>query len=146
MKSTGLILLFALMSPLVHGQVAYLNSEANKAANMPFSDAVRVGNMLYLSGQLGIKPGESSVVPGGIDAETRQVMANIQAILERNGSSLHKVVKCTVMMSDIKEWPRFNEIYVTYFPGPKPARSAFEASGLALGGRVEVECWAVVGE
>ena len=126
-----------------HAQGAeYLNSAQTKSLNLPFSEAVRVGNMLYLSGQLGLVPGTSDLAPGGIEAETRQVMENIKSILERYGSSMDKIVKCTVMIADIAEWPAFNEVYVTYFPGPKPARSAFGAAGLALNGRVEVECWA----
>ena len=120
----------------------YLVSEAAKELNLPFSEAVRVGDMLYLSGQLGNLPGSTELAPGGIEGEARQTMENIKAILERYGSSLDRVVKCTVMMADIAEWSAFNEVYVTYFPGPKPARSAFAASGLALGGKVEVECWA----
>ena len=120
----------------------YLVSEAAKELNLPFSEAVRVGDMLYLSGQLGNLPGSTELAPGGIEGEARQTMDNIKAILERYGSSLDRVVKCTVMMADIAEWSAFNEVYVTYFPGPKPARSAFAASGLALGGKVEVECWA----
>ncbi len=122
----------------------YLNSEEAAGTNLPFSEAVRVGNMLYLSGQLGILPGTTDLAPGGIQGETRQVMENIRSVLERNGSSMDRIVKCTVMIADIAEWPAFNEVYVTYFPGPKPARSAFGAAGLALGGRVEVECWATV--
>ena len=120
----------------------YLVSEAAKELNLPFSEAVRVGDMLYLSGQLGNLPGSTELAPGGIEGEARQTMDNIKAILERYGSSLDRVVKCTVMMADIAEWSAFNEVYVTYFPGPKPARSAFAASGLALGAKVEVECWA----
>ena len=120
----------------------YLNSAQTKSLNLPFSEAVRVGDMLYLSGQLGLVPGTSDLAPGGIQGETRQVMENIKSILERYGSSMDKIVKCTVMIADIAEWPAFNEVYVTYFPGPKPARSAFGAAGLALNGRVEVECWA----
>ena len=100
--------------------------------------------MLYLSGQLGIMPGTTDLAPGGIQGETRQAMDNIRSVLERNGSSMDRIVKCTVMIDDIAEWPAFNEVYLTYFPGPKPARSAFGADGLALGGRVEVECWATV--
>ena len=122
----------------------YLNSEETAGTNLPFSEAVRVGNMLYLSGQLGILPGTTDLAPGGIQGETRQVMENIRSVLERNRSSMDRIVKCTVMIADIAEWPAFNEVYVTYFPGPKPARSAFGAAGLALGGRVEVECWATV--
>ena len=99
-----------------------------------------------LSGQLGNLPGTTELAPGGMAGEARQAMENIKAILERNGSSMDKVVKCTVMLTDIAEWPTFNEVYVTYFPGPKPARSAFAAAGLAFGGKVEVECWASVTE
>ena len=123
----------------------YLTSEQTRSLNLPFSDAVRVGNMLYLSGQLGNTPGTTQLVPGGIQGESRQAMENIKAILERNGSSLDQIVKCTVMIADIAEWPKFNEVYVTYFPGHKPARSAFAAAGIAFDGRVEVECWASSG-
>ena len=120
----------------------YLVSEEARALNLPFSEAVRVGNLLVLSGQLGNLPGTTELAPGGMAGEARQAMENVKAILERNGSSMEQVVKCTVMLTDIAEWPAFNEVYVTYFPGPKPARSAFAASGLAFGARVEVECWA----
>ncbi len=120
----------------------YLVSEEARALNLPFSEAVRVGNLLVLSGQLGNLPGTTELAPGGMAGEARQAMENVKAILERNGSSMEQVVKCTVMLTDIAEWPAFNEIYVTYFPGPKPARSAFAASGLAFGAKVEVECWA----
>lgn len=120
----------------------YLTSEQTRSLNLPFSDAVRVGDMLYLSGQLGILPGTTELAPGGIEGEARQAMENIKAILERHGSSMGQIVKCTVMIADIAEWPKFNEVYVTYFPDHKPARSAFAAAGIALNGRVEVECWA----
>ena len=120
----------------------YLASEQTKALQLPFSDAVRVGGMLYLSGQLGNTPGTTTLVPGGIEGESRQALENIKAILERNGSAMDQIVKCTVMIADIAEWPAFNKVYVTYFPGPKPARSAFAAAGIAFNGRVEVECWA----
>jgi 2-iminobutanoate/2-iminopropanoate deaminase len=113
----------------------------------PFSSAVRVGNMLYLSGQVGtrIENGAPVLVPGGIEPEARQTMENIKAILERSGSSMDRVVKCMVMLADMSEWPKLNEIYASYFPGPKPARSAWGANGLALGARVEITCFATVG-
>jgi 2-iminobutanoate/2-iminopropanoate deaminase len=123
--------------------VAYL--KADPASPLPFSDAVRVGGMLILSGQIGTDS-TGTVVPGGIAAETRQTLENIRAVLERNGSSLDRVVKCTAMLLDMTEWGAMNEVYVTYFPGPKPARSAFGASGLALGARLELECWATVAD
>ena len=113
--------------------------------SLPFSAAVRVGNMLYLSGQMGTND-KTQIVPGGIEAETRQTFANMKAILERHGSSLAHVVKCTVMMADMSEWPAMNAVYVQHFPLHLPARSAFGASALALGGRVEIECIATLEE
>lgn len=113
----------------------------------PFSSAVRSGNLLFLSGQIGtrMENGAPVLVEGGIEAEARQTMDNIREVLEHAGSSLDRVVKCSVMMADMGEWPTLNEIYATYFPGPKPARSAWGAAGLALGARVEIECIAAVG-
>jgi reactive intermediate/imine deaminase len=125
--------------------VEYLRSRITMEMGLPFSDAVRVGGMLYLSGQIGNRPGEMELVSGGIQAETRQTMENIKALLEANGSSMDRVVKCLVMMADIEEWPAMNEVYVTYFKDRYPARSAFAGTGLALGARVEIECWATVG-
>ncbi len=116
----------------------------DSSQDLPFSDAVRVGNMLYLSGSIGNLPGGLDLVEGGIQAEARQAMDNIKATLEKYGSSMEEVVKCTVMLADIGEWGAFNEVYVTYFPGHKPARSAFGTTGLAAGARTEVECMATV--
>lgn len=124
----------------------YLTSEATASMNLPFSDAVRVGHLLFLSGQIGIAPGTRDLAPGGIQGEARQTMENIKTVLEANGSSMDRVIKATVMLADISEWPAFNEVYVTYFPGDKPARSAFAGSGLAFGARCEVEVIATVGE
>lgn len=109
----------------------------------PFSDAVQVGDLLVLSGQIGAKPGTTAVVAGGIEPETRQVLANIDASLKRRGLGMQSVVKCTVMLADMKDWPAFNAIYATYFKkGRYPARSAMGVNGLALGAKVELECWA----
>lgn len=124
----------------------YLTSETTASMNLPFSDAVRVGHLLFLSGQIGNIPGTTDLAPGGIQGEARQTMENIKAVLEANGSSMDRVFKATVMLADIAEWPAFNEVYVTYFPGDKPARSAFAGSGLAFGARCEVEVIATVGE
>jgi 2-iminobutanoate/2-iminopropanoate deaminase len=84
------------------------------------------------------------LVAGGIEAETRQILANIRAVLERHGSSMDRVVKCLVMLADMADWPAMNTVYLEHFVPPLPARSAFGASGLALGGRIEMECMAVV--
>lgn len=115
-----------------------------KPPSLPFSKAVRVGDMLYLSGELGSVPGTAGLVPGGITAETRQTMENIKATLTENGSDMDHVVKCLVMLADIGEWAQMNAVYRTYFKSRFPARSAMGASGLALGARVEIECIATV--
>ncbi len=106
---------------------------------LPFSAAVRVGDLLFLSGQLGTDS-STNLVPGGIGPETRQAMENIRGLLTRAGATMDDVVKCTAMLTDLSEWPTMNAEYVKYFNGPLPARSAFGASGLALGARVEIEC------
>ena len=108
----------------------------------PFSPAVRVNGFLFLSGQLGTDSA-GALVPGGIQPETRQALENIRALLQRSGSSMARVVKCTVFLADMREWATMNEVYVTFFaPDKRPARSAMGASGLALNARVEIECLA----
>jgi 2-iminobutanoate/2-iminopropanoate deaminase len=108
----------------------------------PFSAAVRVGDVLYLSGQIGASR-EDGTVPPDIESQTRLVMANMQDALTLAGASLDDVFKCTVMLADMSQWARFNAVYVKYFkPDRLPARSAFGASGLALGAGVELECMA----
>jgi 2-iminobutanoate/2-iminopropanoate deaminase len=121
--------------------VEYYTSELLKG--LPFSAAVRVGKMLYLSGQIGID-NSGKLVTGGIGAETRQAMENIRAILEQYGSSLDHVIKATVMLADMSEWSEMNKVYITFFSKHLPARSALGANGLALGARVEIECIAVL--
>ena len=126
--------------------VEFLNSGKVLPTSLPFSEAVRVGNTVYLSGQMGIVPGEMRLAPGGIREQSRQTMENIKTTLEAHGMTMRNVVKCTVMLADISDWPAFNEVYRTFFDeGRFPARSAFGANALALGGRVEVECVAVIG-
>lgn len=121
----------------------FLNSGKVLPTTLPFSEAVKVGNTLYLSGQLGIVPGGMKLIEGGIKAEAQQTMQNIKTSLEAHGYAMSDVVKCTVMLADMSEWGAFNEVYKTFFAGRYPARSAFGATGLALGARVEVECMAV---
>lgn len=108
--------------------------------NYPFSDAARVGNLLFLSGALGIAPGEDNMVSGGISAETKQVMDNIKRDVEASGYQMNNIVKCTVFLADMAEWPAFNDVYRTYFNKPFPARSAVAVRGLAADARVEIEC------
>lgn len=123
--------------------VEFLSSPIFEGMELPFSGATRVGNLIFVSGNIGNVPGKFELVEGGIEAETRQALENIKAVLERHGSSLDQVVKCTVMMADMTEWPRMNEVYTEYFTAPYPARSALGANGLAIGARVEIECIAV---
>ena len=111
---------------------------------LPFSEAVQVGSLLFVSGQIGALPGTRTVAPGGITPESKQAIENIRTILGRHGATLKDVVKCSIFLADISEWAAFNDVYRQYFSAPYPARSAFGANGLALGARVEVECVAVV--
>jgi 2-iminobutanoate/2-iminopropanoate deaminase len=126
-------------APVAKRELHFVPMAENSA--LPFSAAVRVGDMLYLSGQIGTDSA-GQLVSGGIGPETRQTMENIRRVVEQNGSSMDRVVKCLVMLADMKEWGAMNEVYVRYFPHHLPARSAMGASGLALGARVEIECTA----
>ena len=123
--------------------VEYLNSGEVFPAGIPLSEAVRVGDTLYLSGQIGIVPGTMNLAPGGLEGETRQTMENIKTTLKAHGYAMNNLVKCLVMLADISQWSMFNEVYETYFDEPYPARSAFGANGLAIGAQVEVECIAI---
>ena len=113
--------------------------DAYADAGFPFSSAVEADGWVFLAGELGTTT-DGTLVEGGIAPETRQTMDNIQATLTANDLTWDNVVKCTVFLADIAEWPAFNEIYKTYFDGTFPARSALGANGLALGARVEIEC------
>ncbi|MCH7821065.1 MAG: RidA family protein [Proteobacteria bacterium] len=123
--------------------VEWLNAPGTEDMDLPFSSAVRVDEMLYLSGALGLVPGTRKLAEGGIQGETRQTLENIARTLENFGSSMDQVIKCTVFLADISEWGAMNEVYTTFFTN-KPARSALGVSGLALGARVEIECLAVI--
>ena len=148
---TSILIVGVLTAPIfLHAaekpKVEFINSEKAKAAGYPFSQAVQVDHTLYLSGQIGTDSKSGKLVDGGIDKESRQAMQNIKDLLGEHGHSMSDIVKCTVMLADIKEWPSFNKVYRDFFDGRFPARSAFAGSGLALGARVEVECIAVVGD
>lgn len=124
----------------------FIVSHGTRAAGLPFSDAVRVGDIVCLSGQIGVLPGTMELAPGGIEPQTRQMMENIARILNANGLSFDDIFKCTVMMADMSQWSAFNKVYTEYFKQNRlPARSAFGATALALGAAVEMECWAYAG-
>jgi 2-iminobutanoate/2-iminopropanoate deaminase len=118
----------------------FLASQQSVALSLPFSDAVRAGDFLFVSGQLGTVPGKDALAAGGIGPEAKQALENVKAILARHGSSMEAVVKCTVFMADIKEWAEFNAVYRGYFAEHFPARTASGSNGLSLGARVELEC------
>jgi reactive intermediate/imine deaminase len=112
---------------------------------LPFSTAVRAGDTVHLSGAVGIDA--KGKLGDGLAAQAKLAMDNLGAGLKQAGLSWGDVVKCTVMLDDMKDWPAFNQVYVTYFPDGKfPARSAFGADGLALGALLEVECIAYAGK
>jgi 2-iminobutanoate/2-iminopropanoate deaminase len=141
--TAGFILPFVSSAAAENNQVQFYNSPAAAAEKLPFSQAVRVGDVLYLSGAIGVLPGKRELAPGGMEPETKQMMDNIGEVLKANGLTFDDVFKCTVMLADMSKWGAFNKIYVTYFkPEHMPARSALGANGLALGAQVELECWA----
>ncbi|WP_086476093.1 RidA family protein [Arenibacter amylolyticus] len=125
-----------LVRPIFHES----HVERKKAA--PFSDAVQVGNLFFLSGQIGIDNRTRTVVSGGIETETEKTIHNIQEVLQQHGMDLSDVVKCTVILHDMANFSTFNQVYARYFP-QKPARTTFAASGLAMDAKVEIEVLAV---
>ena len=138
------ILLILLISNCFASQIEHYSFPENSGKNLPFSAAVRVGDTVYLSGQIGIPPGKSKLVSGGLNPETEQTLTNIGFVLKHFSLTFENIVKCQVMLADISEWPAFNKIYMKYFSKPYPARSAFAASGLAFGAKVELECIAII--
>ena len=114
-------------------------------AGLPFSAAVRVGDLLFLSGQIGNVPGTRQLADTGIAGQTRQTFENIKTVLAAAGTSLDRVVKCTVFLVDMRDYAGMNAVYAEYFPKDPPARSTVAGSGLALGARVEIECIAMAG-
>jgi len=110
-----------------------------KGMGLPFSESVRVGDLLFLSGVLGVTD-NGKLAPGGVTAEADRAMQNIAGALERRGLSMQDIVKCTVFLANISEWAAFNEVYKRYMKPPYPARSALGANGLAENARLEIEC------
>lgn len=122
----------------------YLILPERAALNAPYSDAVRVGNLLFLSGTVGSAPGTRQVVPGGVAAETRQALENVKHNLEAHGSSMDRVVKCSVFLADIGDFETMNGVYREYFKTNKPVRTTVGVNGLPMSARVEIECIATI--
>lgn len=113
-------------------------------ARVPLSQAIKVGNWVFASGQLGMDPATGRLKPGGIAAETRQVCENLKAVLEAAGSSMEEVAKVTIYLADLGELMDMNNVFSEYFPKDPPARTTFQAAGLVGGARVEIEAIAVL--
>ena len=119
-------------------------TEQAPAAVGPYSQGVRVGELIFTAGQIGLVPGTKEFAGPDIASQTRRALLNLKAIVEAAGSCLELVVKTTVFLADIKEWPAMNEIYAEFFPVNPPARSAVQVAGLPMGARVEIEVVALV--
>jgi len=139
------LVLFASLAAPMAAQDHQVVNAPGAALGLPFSSAVRVGTMLYVSGQIGNTPGTRQLADTGIAGQTKQAFDNIKSVLAAAGSSLERVVKCTVFLTDIKDFAAMNAVYATYFPKDPPARSTVAGTGLALGARIEIECLATVG-
>jgi 2-iminobutanoate/2-iminopropanoate deaminase len=116
------------------------------AAIGPYSQAVQTGSLLFVSGQIPINPETGEFVAGGIAEQTRQDLLNLKAILETAGSSLDRVVKCTVLLDDMKDFGKMNTVYQEFFPTAPPARAAYSVKGLPKGALVEIEAIAELAE
>jgi len=121
----------------------YYRSPSTAAANLPFSDAARVGRLLYVNNQIGNEPGVAHVVSGGLAAELGQAMKNVRTIVAANGLDMGDVFKCTISLSDMSKWAELNRLWPSYFPaGHLPVRNVIGVTALPLGGEVAVECTA----
>lgn len=116
-----------------------ISSPGAPAAVGPYSQALVAGNLIFLSGQIPLDPSTAQMVDGGIDVLTRRVLDNIGAVLEAAGSSFDRVVKTTVYLADMADFPGMNAVYATYFPQPFPARSTVQAAALPRNARIEID-------
>jgi 2-iminobutanoate/2-iminopropanoate deaminase len=112
----------------------------------PYSPGIRVGELIFIAGQIGIDATTGALVPGGIEAETYQALQNMGNVLEAAGASYANVVKTTVFLRDIKEFAQMNAVYAQFFTDKPPARSAFQVAALPLGAAVEIEAIAIAGD
>lgn len=141
-RSLSLVLLVATASACA-AQSPVVEFRPRPGSSGPFSEAVRVDGLLFMSGVLGTDS-TGRLPEGGVGPETAQALENIKAVLTRNGLDMDRVVKCTVFLADIAEWGAMNRVYATYFPNSKPARSAVGGAGLVRNARVEIECIAAL--
>ncbi len=149
MKISSYLILSFLIIALVScttsqkAEIEFLESKIERRKKAPYSDAVRVGNLLFLTGQVGYNSDSLKLAHGGIKGETRQALENIKAVLEANGSDLEHVAKCTVILTDVDDFAAFNEVFRQYFPKNKPARTTFVAD-LVIAAKIEIDVTAAV--
>ena len=122
-----------------------ISTDAAPAAAGPYSQAIRVGDLVFTAGQLGLEPSSGEFTGDGVAAQAERAIANLEAILDAAGSGLDRLVKVTVFLAEIADWPAVNEVYARLIPEPFPARSAFAVKDLPKGARVEIEAVAAVG-
>lgn len=123
-------------------KIVIASDKAPKAIG-PYSVAIRTGDLVFTSGQLGLDPQTGNLVPGGIEAETRQSLTNIRYVLADSGSGMQLIVKTTVFLKDMADFPRMNAVYAEFFPEKPPARSTVQVAALPKDGLVEIEAVAL---
>lgn len=121
-----------------------IESKEAPSAIGPYSMAVKAGNFVFTSGQLGLDPKSGNLVSGGLESETRQALENLRHILQDSGSGFENVVKTTVFLKDMADFSKMNTIYAEYFPEIPPARSAVQVAALPKGGAIEIEVVALL--
>lgn len=121
-----------------------ISTEHAPAAIGPYSQAIRAGDLVFCSGQIPLDPATGIVVVGGIAAQTKRVLQNLQGVLEAAGTSLHQAVKCTVYLQDMNDFPAMNEVYATFFSEPAPARATVQVSRLPKDVLVEIDVIALI--
>jgi 2-iminobutanoate/2-iminopropanoate deaminase len=121
-----------------------IETQAAPKAIGPYSQAIQVGNTVYISGQIPLDPSTSKMVDGGIEAETKRVLENIKAIVKASGGEMANIVKTTILLADMNDFSKVNEIYESYFSSPFPARATFQVSRLPRDARVEIEAIAQI--
>lgn len=136
-------LALALAAPAAAEDRRVISTTAAPAAIGPYSQAILVGNTLYLAGQIAIDPATNQLRPGTIEEETKLVLDNLKAVLEAAGMTMAQVVSTTVFMADLNEFPRMNAVYATYFPANPPARATVQAARLPRDVKIEIAAIAV---
>jgi 2-iminobutanoate/2-iminopropanoate deaminase len=144
MRLAATLLLIALSPPVLEAQTAKEVLPIPGAANPNLSAAVKAGDLIFFAGQLGT--GQGGLVPGGIKAETQKTLENIKRVVEAAGTTMERLVKCTVFLADINDFSAMNEVYRTFWPKDPPARSTVAVAGLVLNARIEIECIGLAGK